>query len=345
MAPRAAHEPPDPSDPSRPPAPFDRRVLLVSGKGGTGKSTVAAALALAGARTGRRTLLVETEGRGGMARLLRVPALRFEEEPTPLGFHAMALTAHEALIEYLTRIMGLRGLGGPLRRARVTEMATEAIPGFRDMMIGGKLHELTGWREVHPDAGRRPYDLLVVDGPPTGQLIQLLRAPEAYRDLIRVGRAARQVVSIHRLFTDELRVVLVAIPEEMSVAETLEAVEGLDGMGAVYGPVLVNRVIPPVFPTGVGAAARRLSPADVAGVLGRAGHPVPEPVAAALLESALMEDGRRRAQRGRVARLARAGPIVELPLLATPSMGPGELEVLADTISAGRGEPAGEGSA
>src|SRR5205823_5628389 len=118
------------------------------GKGGVGKTTVAAALARAAARAGRTVLLAEVEGRGGIARLLDIPAPGFEEPRTRFGFAVTSITPREALVEYLWLFFGMRTLSRTLARAKVVETATEGVPGFRDLMTAGKLFELSEWRRT-----------------------------------------------------------------------------------------------------------------------------------------------------------------------------------------------------
>jgi anion-transporting ArsA/GET3 family ATPase len=314
---------------------LERRLLIVSGKGGVGKTTVAAALARASARHGRRVLLAEVEGRGGISRLLGVPAPGFDERPTPLGFSITEIAPREALVEYLWMFFGMRTLSRTLARARVVEMATEGIPGFRDLMTAGKLYELTEWPRRAPGArGHRPYDLVVVDAPPTGQLLPLLRAPSAFLDIIRMGRPHRQLESIDRLVRRVAGVVLVAIPEEMSVAETLETADALRDEGMPCRAVIVNRVLPPAFARGTRAAAQRLGPPEVERILAGAGQEATEEEATSLLRAARAQDDRVRAQRLMVSSLAAAGPLSELPFLFTRSFGPAEVEVLSGELVA-----------
>ena len=315
--------------------PFDRRVLVVSGKGGTGKTTVAAALAAVAARRGFRTILVEVEGRGGLPRVLGTAPPGFAERPGPLGFASMELTAHDALVEYLTVIVGMRRLSGLLRRARVTELATEAVPGFRDVMVAGKLYELTRYRETRAGADRRPWELVVVDAPPTGQLVPFLRSPTAYRDLIRVGRAARHLAAIEELVRTETRVLLVAVPEEMAVVESIEAAEAVRELGLPLGPVVANRVLRSVFPKGARSAGLRLTPAAVSERLAGSGASLEEAASGGLLEAGIAEDARVGEQRRRLAGLRAAElPVVELPSLAAPRLGREEVEVLASHLEA-----------
>jgi anion-transporting ArsA/GET3 family ATPase len=312
-----------------PPDLFDRRVLLVSGKGGAGKTTVAAALAIAAVRTGRRVLLAEVEGRDGAAGLLGLEPPGFAERATPWGFSLLSITPREALLEYLWLFFHMRTLARTLRGAKVLDVATEAIPGFRDLMTAGKLYELTQWRDGTADARRRPYDVVVVDAPPTGQLVPFLQGPAAYRDLIRVGRPHRQLGSIERLMRDGSHLVLVSLPEELSVQETEETAAQLGAEGLPFSAVVVNRLRPAPFPRGVAAAAGRLTPEAMEAILGAAGARVTREACGEALASALGEAGRAESERRRVRRLERLGPVLTLPLLATERFGRAEVEALS----------------
>src|SRR5438105_5953319 len=251
---------------------FDRTVLVVSGKGGAGKTTVAAACARAASGGRSRVLLAEIEGRDGIARLLGVRPPGFEEHGTRYGHSILSITAKAALLEYLALFFHMRTVSRSLQRATAVEVATDAIPGFRDVMVAGKLYELTAWRRTRGrDTERRPYDLVVVDAPPTGQLLPFLESAGAYRELIRAGRPHRQLVSIDRLIRRDARIALVAMPEEMSVAETLETVQALREAGMPDPVIVVNRVLSPVFPKGTRASGMRLQPAQLVSMLAQAG--------------------------------------------------------------------------
>jgi len=325
----------DPAAPSQPgdlKGLFDRRLLIVSGKGGTGKTTVAAACAMAATRTGRRVLLAEVEGRGGAFDLLALARSGFEERRTRFGFSILGITARDALLEYLWLFFRMKALSRTLARAQVLETVTDGVPGFRDLMIAGKLYELTAWRATsrEREAGERiAYDLVVVDAPPVGQVLGMLRSPGAYRGIIRGGRAGRQIQSIEALFREHTRIALVATPEEMAVAETLESVEALVGDGFDPPWVVANRVRPAVFPTGTRAAGMRLSPERLRAILEGAGCEVDEASAEELIRAARDEDARVRAETGYLSML-RTG--LHLPLVATERFGPREVEGLADLV-------------
>ncbi|HEY7281536.1 MAG TPA: ArsA-related P-loop ATPase [Actinomycetota bacterium] len=315
--------------------PFDRRLLIVSGKGGTGKTTVAAACAVAAARGGRRVLLVEVEGRGGAFELLRLPNPGFEERRTKLGFSVLAVTAREALLEYLWLFFHMGALSRTLARAQVVETVTDGVPGFRDLMVAGKMYELTSWRRSSREAEARRrvhYDLVVVDAPPTGQVLGMLRAPDTYRGIIRGGRPSRQLVAIDRLFRQESAIALVTTPEDLPVDETIETIEALGGAGFPDPWIVANRVRPPAFPRGTKAAGMRLDPDGLAALLRDAGAPLPDDGTGRLLAAAREEETSVEAERRLLRRLPRR-PDVQLPLLATPSFGRPEVEVLAGELA------------
>jgi anion-transporting ArsA/GET3 family ATPase len=314
---------------------FDRSVLVVSGKGGVGKTTVAAACARAATKTRERVLLAEIEGRDGIARLLRVPSPGFEERHTRYGYSILSITAKDALLEYLRLFFHMKTVSRSLQRAKVVDVAADAIPGFRDVMVAGKLYELTGWRARRGAThGRAPYDLIVVDAPPTGQLVPFLQSASAYRELIRGGRPHRQLVSIDELLRYDSRIVLVAIPEEMSVSETIETVEALRAGGMPDPVILVNQTQPAPFPKGSRAAGLRLTAERLAEVMVGAGSRVDADDAEELVVTVREADVRAQEERRQIARLGKVAPVVELPFLFTPAFGPEQVEHLSEDLVA-----------
>src|SRR5438132_14306335 len=166
---------------------FAHDIVLVSGKGGTGKSATAAAIALAAAETGRRVLVADTEARGAIARLLRVADPGEEETSVQRGLSIVSITPQQAAREYLRLYVGMDRASRALIRSGVLDQFVNVAPGFRDLLLCGKLYELTRERRSNPrDAGRPVYDLVVVDGPPTGQVASFLEAPSVFAELVRV---------------------------------------------------------------------------------------------------------------------------------------------------------------
>jgi anion-transporting ArsA/GET3 family ATPase len=294
---------------------FDRPLLIVSGKGGTGKSTAAAALAAAAAGDGRRVLLILAEGRPETPRALGLPEAGFQEAATSLGFDVLSITSREAAEEYLRLFSGLPRVGRSLVASSVLDQVVEGAPGLRDLLVCGKLYEITTLRaEGHPKVrGRATYDLVVVDGPPTGQIAEFLSAPAAFAELIRVGRMRRQVSSIARMIRTKARLVVTALPEEMAVAETLEAAPAVAKAGVPVTAVVANRCVRPVLPRGTRRAFERLSASDVASAAAEAGADLSSADAENVLEASIRLDRRHRAQQGFLEPLQAVAPLVEVP--------------------------------
>jgi anion-transporting ArsA/GET3 family ATPase len=207
------------------------RLHVVTGKGGTGKTTVAAALALALSAGGRRVLLIEVEGRQGIAQLFDTPPLPYSEEwiaaaPGDGEVFALAVDAEAAFLEYLSMFYNLGFAGRTLRRMGAIEFATTLAPGLRDVLLTGKIKECVGRTDAR---GRHVYDSVVLDAPPTGRIVRFLDVTRAMADLAKVGPIRGQSEGVVRLLhSGDTAVHLVTVLEEMPVRETLDAVEELD---------------------------------------------------------------------------------------------------------------------
>lgn len=219
---------------------------IVSGKGGTGKTTIAAALACALATAGRRVLVCEVEGRNGLPPLFDAPPLVGAEERrlcrTPAGGEVFGLSidAEDALLEYLETFYHLGIAGRALDKFGAIDFATSIAPGLRDVLLTGKVYEAVRRQlKGRPDA----YHAVVLDAPPTGRIAQFLNVHEAVAGLARVGPIRGQADSIMRLLRSITTAVhLVTLLEDMPVTETEEAIEALRPTQIRLGAIIANKV-------------------------------------------------------------------------------------------------------
>jgi anion-transporting ArsA/GET3 family ATPase len=299
----------------------DVRLHVVTGKGGTGKTTAAAALALSLASGGRRVLLLEVEGRQGIAQLFDVPPLPYEERKVAVGVDggdvvALAIDPEDALYEYLDLYYRLGRAGKALRKAGVVEFATTVAPGVRDVLLTGKAYEAVRRRE----GPSHVYDAVVLDAPPTGRITRFLNVNSELAGLAKVGPIRRQADSIMSLLrSGSTAVHVVTLLEEMPTQETIDGVAELQAAGLPVGAVMVNMVREPLLrgaelqAAGKGTLDRSEVESGVAAA-GLSGHPG---LVGALLDEAADHAERVRLQRSERRQLKSLGqPTLELPWLA-----------------------------
>ena len=221
------------------------RLHIVTGKGGTGKSTVAAALALALASRGKTVLLCEVENRQGVAQLFDVPPLPYEERRIVRGpndggdLYALAIETEAALLEYLAMYYRLGRAGKALDRFGVVDFATTIAPGVRDVLLTGKVYESVQRNKRTKNA--RTYDAVVLDAPPTGRISQFLNVNSELSGLAKVGPIRNQADQVAGLFqSDRTRVHLVTVLEDMPVQETADGIDELRRQRIPVGGVVVN---------------------------------------------------------------------------------------------------------
>jgi anion-transporting ArsA/GET3 family ATPase len=228
----------------------DATLHVVSGKGGTGKTTVAGALALALARDGRRCLVMEVEGRQGLAQLFDVPPLPYEEKRLAVApgggeVWGLAVDAEDALLDYLEIFYNLRRAGAALRRMGAIDFATTLAPGLRDVLLTGKACEVV----LRSDRGRDgAYDAVVMDAPPTGRITRFLNVNSEVSGLAGVGpihNHAELVMGV--IGSPRTAIHLVTVLEEMPVQETLDGVDELRAAGLPVGGLIVNMTRSPVL--------------------------------------------------------------------------------------------------
>ena len=320
------------------------RLHVVTGKGGTGKTTLAAALALALAAGGYRTLLVEVEGRQGIAQLFGTDPLPYEERriaTTADGgeVRALAVDPEQALLEYLDRFYRLGRAGRVLRRVGAIDFATTIAPGLRDVLLTGKVKEAT----TRTEGGRRVYQAVVLDAPPAGRIGRFLNVTAETAKLAKVGPIRAQSEGVAALLRSPMTAVhLVTLLEEMPVQETADTLAELRRLGLPLGRIIVNAARAPLLTQAAATAPESAAgpesaarPEPAAGAEPAAG-PEPAPPSRAELSAALSSAGlpadqatvaglaaevseylvRERLEAALRSELAELGrPVVELPLL------------------------------
>ena len=299
------------------------RVIILAGKGGVGKTTTAAALSVAAARAGRRVLLVELEGKSGLASMFGCESVDEEREVYP-GVTVVPLAADEALLEYLET----HGLGRMSRRlvgSGALDILATAVPGMKEILVLGKVKSLQRARAA---------DVIVVDGPAAGHAVTFLLSPKGLLDAVRVGPVLTQAVEVTEMLADPDRaqVMLVTLPEETPVNETVETAQTfIDRIGLTLGPLVVNGLYPDRPLDGLA------SPEEVRAAVEQAGVSVPDGEVENLARAAHFLTSRRRLQEEQLARLDERLdlPRVALPFLFSADIGPAELEVLAEALTAG----------
>jgi anion-transporting ArsA/GET3 family ATPase len=294
------------------------RVAIVAGKGGVGKTTVTAALATTAARAGASVLIVEVEGKSGLAAALGCAPLTYEEQQLGNGLRARTLAPDEALVEYLED-RGLRRVSRRLVRSGALDVVATAVPGMKDILVLGKVKQLERAEAA---------DLIVIDAPAAGHAVTFLLSPRGLLDAVRMGPIRSQAEEVIAMLSDptRCRVLLVALPEETPVNELVDTAFALeDRVGVKLGPVVVNQV-----PGGLPVDGHRA--AEDAAATGVALAP---PEGAALDAAAAFQAERQALAREQAIRLARLLPLPQLQLpFVFGEIGPDSVAVLADALEA-----------
>jgi hypothetical protein len=304
------------------------RVVIVAGKGGVGKTTVTAALATAAARTGMRVLIVEVEGKSGLASGFGEAPLTYEEAELRPGLRARTLTPDDALLEYLDG-HGMRRISRRLSRSGALDVVSTAVPGMRDILVLGKVKQLER-------AG--VADLIVLDAPAAGHAVSFLLSARGLVDAVKVGPVHKQAAEVVELLNDPTRcqVVLVTLPEETPVNELVETAYAIeDRAGVALGPIVVNGCISPMLDSAKDLHGLEGVRVDAA----LAGIDVPETEMVALATAAAFRAGLQSRQAEQCRRLHDRLPLpqIRLPALFTADIGPAEIEMLADALTEGVG--------
>ena len=288
---------------------LDRRLLFVTGKGGVGKTTVAAALGLLGAQRGKRTLVCEVDAKGNLSDFFETKPFQFRPREVEPGLYGMAMNTEESLSEYLRLQLRIPVMArvGPL--AKAFEFVATAAPGVKEILTVGKL--------VY-EVREGKYDLVVVDAVATGHIVGQLAAPQAINELVQVGLVRSQTDWMLDLLGDPATtgLCITATPEEMPVNETMELAKRVRSETNVdLAAIVVNRVLPELFGRSEEQCFERLNEPAVRATVGElAGGPVETVFDAARLAVTL-----RRTRAGHLDRL-RAGVEAGVPLLFVPEL-------------------------
>jgi anion-transporting ArsA/GET3 family ATPase len=283
------------------------RVMIVAGKGGVGKTTVTATVAIAAARAGLSVLIVEVEGKSGLTAAFNLSPLTYDEIDLTDQIRARTLTPDEALVEYLED-HGMRRISKRLAASGALDVVATAVPGMKDILVLGKVKQL----ELAAAA-----DLILVDSPAAGHAVSFLMSPAGLLDAVRVGPVRKQAHEVVEMLRDGARceVMLVTLAEETPVNELIDTAFALeDRVGIQLGPIVVNACIaaPPD-----GTCDPTIDDAD------------------ALNAATAFVAERYELQQQQIERLAQrlALPQLRLPFLPTASITRNEIETLADTLA------------
>jgi anion-transporting ArsA/GET3 family ATPase len=302
---------------------FERRLILVAGKGGVGRSTVAAAIAGRCAAAGRRTLLYETNANDRYGAYFDKPPVGTELAQLGPNLFAVNSTPAAALAEYGMMILKFQSVYELVFENRVTRAFLRAIPGLDDYSLLGKMW----FHATEEKRGKPVWDTVVFDMPASGHAVSMLRIPWVIMDTVPEGPLTRDARSIQRMLCDPAVTapLIVTLAEEMPVNEAVELEGKLSALGVVPQHVVCNQIYPEHFPGGTPVA--RVLDALLAG--GQLGSPLRETTAHAQLSRA------RRAMHahylGELRRRAKA-PIHELPMMFSPSLTPAHVRALGDQL-------------
>jgi anion-transporting ArsA/GET3 family ATPase len=301
---------------------LDKRLVIVTGKGGVGKSTVALALALAAARSGKRTILCEVGAQERLSRVLHRAEVGFHEVEMAENLWAISIDPDESMREYLLIQLRVKAMRDLLVRSRIFSYLAAATPGLKELVTIGKIWELAqADRRVKQG---RTYDLVVVDAPATGHGVGFLQTPRTFAAIARVGPIRSQAETLDSFICNHRKtgVAIVALPEEMPVNETAMLERDLSGeVGVAIDRIVMNGLYPDRF---TDAEAERL--AEVAATR--------DGLVSAACHTAVRQSRRARSQREQLARLVELteAPVTTLPFLFEPDFGPDQIAALAERL-------------
>jgi anion-transporting ArsA/GET3 family ATPase len=301
---------------------LDKRLAIVTGKGGVGKSTVALALGLAAARDGRRTIVCEVTDQEQLSRVFHRAEVGFHEVEMADNLWAISIDPDRSMREYVELQLKIRAAGEILFRSKIFTYLAAATPGLRELVTIGKIWELA--QPSRKVKRAHEYDLVVVDAPATGHGVGFLQTPRTFANIARVGPIHAQAKTLESFLTNHKKtgVAIVALPEEMAVNETASLEQALrDDVGVAVDRLYMNGLYPERFDAD---EVRRLEPLANGD----------DGAVRAACRAALSQSRRAAAQREQLARLEELGaaPIHTLPFLFEPELGLEQIRALAEGL-------------
>lgn len=308
---------------------FSRRFLTIAGKGGVGRTTVAAAMALAAARAGKKVLVCQTKAKERMSAMFGSAPIGDEIVKVRDRLWVVNMTPQTALREYGTMVLRSEFIAKQVLENRVSRAFLHAVPGVEDYAMLGK----AWFHTTEVEHGQNKYDLVILDGPATGHVLTLLAVPDAILAAVPEGPLTNPARATHDLLRDPARsaFVIVTLAEDLPVNEAIELSKKATAMGMPPGPVVVNGLFPPRFRTGSSAEGLRLLLGQDNGAALRDGS---DPTLAVLVDSARLSERRRALHDRELERLRNELPLpqLQLPYIFRADRGPDALSELADRL-------------
>ena len=301
---------------------FDKQLVIIAGKGGVGRTTVAAALALASANKGKRVLLAQTKSKERLSHLFGVPPIGHELTRMRDRLWVVNMTPQAALREYGAMVLRSEFIARQVLENKVSRAFLHAIPGLEDYSMLGKVW----YHTTEEQDGKPTWDQVILDGPATGHLVTMLQIPQAILEAVPEGPLTRPAQAARDLLRDPRRTVMsiVTLAEDLPSNEAIElSKKATEKIGVTLGPLIVNALYPPRFATGVSARALAALPDDV-------GDATLQP----MVTSARTAQRRRALNDHYLERLRRELPVpqAQLPYLFSEEFGPRALEDLATRL-------------
>lgn len=314
------------------------KILIVSGKGGVGKTTVSAALALVAARQGRKVCIAEVDRKGTLPRLFGGGELDYDPSEIAPGVWGMNIVPEESLAEYLNVQYHMKRVSKVFTSTHFVDYITTAAPGLKDILVLGSIWYLEQGRRGARD---HHFDTIVLDAPGAGHMLTFLSAPMGLSDAIRVGPVRRQSDWLVDMLRDRnrTRIHLVTVPEEMPVTETVETAEALSGKlglepGAVFANAVYQELLTKEEKEALDDVLVEENPGGLQGSAAEVGLRLDHEDLSSLVDYARFHAARRQIQTKHLRSLRRAidDPVVELPFLFSGGLALPDIETLADVV-------------